>query len=159
MSLETFPKVQAQEQEPELERRSAKRFLCCRKCLVRPESAPGVETWAGIVYNISTSGVGVVLPYPRGGVVAAILLGFGRAVGEAIAVTQVIGSAQGIHLSFFALGDTLASRIANQYQGALTKLSVSSLVYLAVILLVFALVVNVAAQTIVKRFEIAGARH
>jgi len=64
MSLETFPKVQAQEQEPELERRSAKRFLCCRKCLVRPESAPGVETWAGIVYNISTSGVGVVLPYP-----------------------------------------------------------------------------------------------
>src|SRR5438477_10299285 len=64
MSLETFPKVQAQEQESELERRSAKRFLCCRKCLVRPESAPGVETWAGIVYNISTSGVGVVLPYP-----------------------------------------------------------------------------------------------
>ena len=61
---------------------------------------------------------GVVLPYTRGGVVAAILLGLGRALGEAIAVTQVIGAAQGIHLSFFQLGDTLASRIANQYQGA-----------------------------------------
>jgi phosphate transport system permease protein len=98
---------------------------------------------------------GVILPFTRGGVVAALLLGLGRALGEAIAVTQVIGSAQGIHISFFALGDTLASRIANQYQGALTKLSVSSLVYLAAILLVFALVVNVAAQVIVKRFEVA----
>jgi phosphate transport system permease protein len=99
---------------------------------------------------------GVVLPYTRGGVVAAILLGLGRALGEAIAVTQVIGSAQGIHISFFALGDTLASRIANQYQGALTHLAVSSLVYLALILLVFTLVVNLSAQMIVKRFE---ARH
>jgi phosphate transport system permease protein len=96
---------------------------------------------------------GVVLPYTRGGVVAAILLGLGRALGEAIAVTQVIGSAQGIHLSFFQLGDTLASRIANQYQGALTHLAASSLVYLALILLVFTLTVNVAAQVIVKRFE------
>jgi phosphate transport system permease protein len=96
---------------------------------------------------------GVVLPYTRGGVVAAILLGLGRALGEAIAVTQVIGSAQGIHLSFFALGDTLAGRIAAQYQGALTQLAVSSLAYLALILLVFTLVVNVSAQVIVKRFE------
>jgi phosphate transport system permease protein len=97
---------------------------------------------------------GVILPYTRGGVVAAILLGLGRALGEAIAVTQVIGSAQGIHISFFALGDTLASRIANQYQGALTHLATSSLVYLALILLVFTLVVNVSAQVIVKRFEL-----
>ncbi len=99
---------------------------------------------------------GVVLPYTRGGVVAAILLGLGRALGEAIAVTQVIGSAQGIHLSFFALGDTLASRIASQYQGALTHLAVSSLVYLALILLALTLAVNLSAQVIVKRFE---ARH
>jgi phosphate transport system permease protein len=97
---------------------------------------------------------GVILPFTRGGVVAAILLGLGRALGEAIAVTQVIGSAQGIHLSFFALGDTLASRIANQYQGALTHLATASLVYLALILLVFTLLVNVSAQVIVKRFEL-----
>jgi phosphate transport system permease protein len=101
---------------------------------------------------------GVVLPYTRGGVVAAILLGLGRALGEAIAVTQVIGSAQGIHLSFFALGDTLASRIAAQYQGALTHLAVSSLAYLALILLIFTLVVNVTAQVIVKRFELKQGR-
>jgi phosphate transport system permease protein len=101
---------------------------------------------------------GVILPYTRGGVVAAILLGLGRALGEAIAVTQVIGSAQGIHISFFALGDTLASRIANQYQGALTHLATSSLVYLALILLVFTLVVNISAQVIVKRFELRQGR-
>jgi PilZ domain len=63
MSLETGPEVQAQNPEA-VERRSAKRFACCRKVLVRPEGTPGVETWAGIVYNISTSGLGVVLPYP-----------------------------------------------------------------------------------------------
>jgi len=101
---------------------------------------------------------GVILPYTRAGVVAAILLGLGRALGEAIAVTQVIGSAQGIHLSFFALGDTLASRIAAQYQGALTHLAVSSLAYLALILLIFTLVVNVTAQVIVKRFELKQGR-
>src|SRR5581483_11618307 len=100
---------------------------------------------------------GVVLPYTRGGVVAAILLGLGRALGEAIAVTQVIGSAQhGITAKLTSLGDTLASRIANQYQGATTHLAVSSLVYLALVLLCFTLTVNVAAQVIVKRFE---ARH
>ena len=65
-----------------------------------------------------------------------------------------IGSATGHHISFFALGDTLASRIASQYQGALTHLAVSSLIYLALILLIFTLVVNVTAQVIVKRFEL-----
>ena len=101
---------------------------------------------------------GVVLASSRPGIAAAVILGLGRALGEAIAVTQVIGSAQGIHISFFALGDTLASRIANQYQGALTHLATSSLVYLALILLVFTLVVNVSAQVIVKRFELRQER-
>jgi phosphate transport system permease protein len=101
---------------------------------------------------------GVILPFTRGGVVAAILLGLGRALGEAIAVTQVIGSATGHHISFFALGDTLASRIASQYQGALTPLATASLVYLALILLVFTLLVNVSAQVIVKRFELRTSR-
>jgi phosphate transport system permease protein len=99
---------------------------------------------------------GVVLPFTRGGVVAALLLGFGRALGEAIAVTQVIGSALhgGITLNLFKVGDTLAGRIANQYQGAATDLARSSLVYLALVLLIISLVVNIAAQVIVKKFEI-----
>jgi phosphate transport system permease protein len=96
---------------------------------------------------------GVILPFTRTGVSAALILGLGRAVGEAIAVTQVIGAGSGIHWSLFRTGDTLASRIAGQYQGAATNLQIASLVYLAVVLLVISLVVNLAAQVIVRRFS------
>jgi phosphate transport system permease protein len=95
----------------------------------------------------------VVLQYTKGGVVAAVVLGLGRAIGEAIAVTQVIGGQTGIHASVFATGDTLASRIAAQYQGAASDLQVAAIVYLAAILLVISLVTNFGAQLIVKRFE------
>jgi phosphate transport system permease protein len=97
---------------------------------------------------------GVVLPYTRGGVVAAVILGLGRAIGEAIAVTQVIGGLLGINVSLFKSGDTLASRIAAQYQGAATNIQVASLVYLALILLLISLITNFTAQLIVRRFEL-----
>jgi phosphate transport system permease protein len=96
---------------------------------------------------------GVVLPHTKGGLVAAVMLGLGRAVGEAIAVTQVIGDTLGIHISLFENGDTLASRIASQYQGAPDELHIASLVYLGLVLLVFSLATNIAAQLIVRRFE------
>ncbi len=98
---------------------------------------------------------GVLLPYTRGGLISAVLLGGGRAVGEAIAVTQVIGiTTHGIDFNTFDTGDTLASRIASQYQGAVSNLQVGSLFYLGVILLVMSLVVNFVAQTIVRRYAI-----
>jgi phosphate transport system permease protein len=99
---------------------------------------------------------GVMFPYARAGMAAALILGLGRAVGEAIAVSMVIGNNVAIHWSLFESGDTLASRIANEYIGADTKLRVNSLVYLAVILLVFSLIANLLAQFIVRR--VAG-RH
>ena len=68
----------------------------------------------------------------------------------------MIGNNVAINTSLFDPGDTLASRIASQYQGADTALQVSSLVYLAVILLVFSLLTNILAQVIVRR--VAG-RH
>jgi phosphate transport system permease protein len=97
---------------------------------------------------------GVVLPSTASGLVAATFLGLGRALGEAIAVTQVIGAGNAIHASLFRTGDTLASRIANQYQGATTKLQISSLFYLGVLLLVIGLLANLAAQLIVRRFTV-----
>ena len=100
---------------------------------------------------------GVILPSARSGIAAAVILGLGRALGEAIAVTQVIGNvtgAQGIHWSLFAGGDTLASRIANVFQGATTNLQISALFYLATILLVMGLAANLAARWIVRRFEL-----
>jgi phosphate transport system permease protein len=94
---------------------------------------------------------GVVFPYARGGIAAAMILGLGRAVGEAIAVTQVIGSTVSVSANLFSTGDTLASKIAASYQGAEDKAQVSSLVYLGLILLVFSLVMNLSAQLIVRR--------
>ena len=97
----------------------------------------------------------VVLHDVRGGVVAAVILGLGRALGEAIAVTQVIGNSLGpFHLSLFQNGNTLASEVAAGYQGAGTNLEVASLVYLALILLAITFVANVVAQRIVHRFEL-----
>jgi phosphate transport system permease protein len=93
---------------------------------------------------------GVIFPYARGGIAAALILGLGRAVGEAIAVTQVVGGGVFIHWNLFSGGDTLASKIAASYQGATTNLQVGSLIYLALILLVFSLVMNLAAQWIVR---------
>jgi phosphate transport system permease protein len=95
----------------------------------------------------------VVVPSVRGGVVAAVILGLGRALGEAIAVTQVIGNFTPLHTSLFTPWDTLASRIANQYAGAVSNLQVSALIYLGLILLVITFVSNLGAQRIVKRFE------
>jgi phosphate transport system permease protein len=94
---------------------------------------------------------GVMFPYARGGIAAALILGFGRAIGEAIAVTQVIGGGVFIHWSLFSTGDTLGAKIAASYQGASTNLQASSLIYLGLILLVFSLVVNLAAQFVVRR--------
>ena len=96
---------------------------------------------------------GVMFAYAAPGIMAAVLLGLGRAFGEAIAVTQVIGSSDSISTSIFAPGDTLGSRIASQYQGATTPLQQGSLLYLAAILMVISLVTNVLAQVIVRRFE------
>ncbi len=65
---------------------------------------------------------GVAIPQVSGGLVAAVMLGFARALGEAIAVTQVIGGSLGRPSSLFGPADTMASRIANQYQGTATAL-------------------------------------
>ena len=94
---------------------------------------------------------GVIFPYSRGGVAAAIILGFGRAIGEAIAVAQVIGAFTGISVSFFHPANTLAAIIALNAQGASSGLETSSLIYCALILLVFSIAVNLFAQWIVRR--------
>jgi phosphate transport system permease protein len=93
----------------------------------------------------------VVIPYAGPGIVGAVILGLGRALGEAIAVTQVIGNTPGVHASLFQPSGTLAAQIASEYQGATSNLEIASLVYLAAILLVITLIANVAARLIVRR--------
>ena len=92
-----------------------------------------------------------VLPISRPGIVGAVILGLGRALGEAIAVTQVIGNVPQIKASLFAPAGTLASWIANGYQSANPGLGQSSLIYLGAILLVISLIVNLAARLIIRR--------
>jgi phosphate transport system permease protein len=102
---------------------------------------------------------GVILPATRTGIAAAIILGLGRALGEAIAVTQVIGGGTRISNNVFGPSDTIASKIAASYQGAASGLEAASLLYLAAILLFIGLLANLLAQVIVRRFDpLRGAR-
>jgi phosphate transport system permease protein len=96
---------------------------------------------------------GVAIPQVSGGIVAAVILGLARAMGEAIAVSQTIGGTARTGWSLFGSADTLASRIANQYQGAATALQTSSIAYLATILLVLSLAANLTAALIVRRIR------
>jgi phosphate transport system permease protein len=125
-------------------------FLAVPRDLQDGASALGATRWEVIR--------GVVLPSTASGVVAASILGLGRALGEAIAVAQVIGAGSEINASLFKTGDTLAARIANQFPGALTELHKASLFYCGVILLVIGIFSNVAASLIGRRFGVESRR-
>jgi phosphate transport system permease protein len=96
---------------------------------------------------------GVVLDSTRAGLAAATILGLSRALGEAIAVTQLMGAGSILGANLFSTGDSLASRIAEQITNAQTKQQLSALFYSAVVLLAMELIVNLVAQLIVRRFE------
>lgn len=98
---------------------------------------------------------GVVLPSAASGVIAASFLGLGRALGEAIAVAQVVGAGKAINASLFTTGNTIGAQITTQFFNATSKLDVSSVFYLAVLLLVIGLIANISAQVIVRRFDAA----
>lgn len=93
---------------------------------------------------------GAVFPHSRSGVVAAVIIGFGRAVGETIAVALVIGSSQKLTENLFAPGDTLASIIANQF-GEASGVQRSALIGFGLVLLAMTIVLGIIARTILRR--------
>jgi phosphate transport system permease protein len=95
---------------------------------------------------------GVVIPTTQSGIVAAAVLGFGRAVGEAIAVAQVIGGVPADPLNLFKGGYTGASLIANTFISPVSTMNTSALFYIAAILLVIGITSNLTAQRISRRF-------
>ena len=97
---------------------------------------------------------GIVLPSTASGVGAAVILGLGRALGEAIAVSFVIGDVNAIHASLLQPGSSLASRIANQFQGALNNLHVAAMFYAGLILVVIGMITSIAARAIARRFDV-----
>lgn len=90
-----------------------------------------------------------VLPYARNGVLGAIILGLGRAAGETMAVTFIIGNSPQIFTSFFSQGSTIASQIAAQFPEAGTGLTLGVLMYLGLILFVITIIINVGARLLV----------
>ncbi len=92
-----------------------------------------------------------VLPYGRTGVIGAVMLGLGRAIGETMAVTMVIGNRPDVAVSLFAPASTMASVIANEFTEATYDLYVQALVAVALVLLVMTVVVNVLARLLVWR--------
>src|SRR6195256_5467535 len=94
----------------------------------------------------------VVLPYARVGITGAVLLALGRALGETIAVTMVIGNRPQITASLFAQGYTLPSVIANEFTEAVGNVYLGALFYLGVVLVLITIAVNVLARLLVSRF-------
>jgi phosphate transport system permease protein len=96
---------------------------------------------------------GVVLPTTSSGILAACVLGFGRAIGESIAVLQVVGGLSQVSINQFNPGNTIASVLASQFPSPVNDLHLSGLYYLGVILFVFEIIVNLIARQISAGFR------
>jgi phosphate transport system permease protein len=105
----------------------------------------GCTTWEVVRY--------VVLPYTRIGVIGGVMLGLGRALGETMAVTFVIGNAHRISSSIIAPGTTISATIANEFTEAVGDLYTSSLIALGLILFVITFFVLAAARYMLLRIE------
>ncbi len=114
---------------------------------VLKEAAYGVgcTTWEVVRY--------VVLPYTRVGVIGGVMLGLGRALGETMAVTFVIGNAHKISASILAPGTTISATIANEFTEAVGDLYTSSLIALGLILFVITFIVLAIARYLLLRIE------
>jgi phosphate transport system permease protein len=94
---------------------------------------------------------GAVLPFARSGIIGGVILGLGRALGETMAVTMVIGNTHEISSSLLAPGYTMASLIANQFSEATGDLHLSALMAVGFTLFVVTLIVNGIARWLVWR--------
>jgi phosphate transport system permease protein len=94
-----------------------------------------------------------VLPYARSGIVAGILLSLGRALGETMAVTMVIGNANNIPNGLFKPGNTMASVIANEFTEATGDIYLSALVEIGLLLFVVTVLINIAGKFIINKLQ------
>jgi phosphate transport system permease protein len=106
----------------------------------------GCTTWE-VMWN-------VVLPYTRTSVIGGIMLGLGRALGETMAVTFVIGNAHRIATSLFAPGNTISSVLANEFTEAVGDTYLSSLIALGLILFIITFIVLAAAKIMLARLKL-----
>jgi phosphate transport system permease protein len=95
---------------------------------------------------------GSIIPWSRGGITGAVMLGLGRAMGETIAVALLIGNSAQISAHLFGPGDAMAGIIANQW-GEAAGLHRSALIGLGVVLFLITIAVNLTAQKVISRFD------
>ena len=115
--------------------------------------ALGATRWEAVIT--------AVVPYARSGIIGAVILGLGRALGETMAVTMLIGNRHEITGSLFAPGYTMAAAIANEFSEAVGDLHLSALAYVAFLLFLVTVLVNALARLLiwrVARGSAAGSR-
>jgi phosphate transport system permease protein len=105
--------------------------------------ALGATRWEAVITT--------VVPYARSGIIGAIILGLGRALGETMAVTMLIGNRHEIAASLFAPGYTMAAAIANEFSEAVGDLHLSALAYVAFLLFAVTVLVNAGARLLIWR--------
>jgi phosphate transport system permease protein len=105
----------------------------------------GTTRW-GAIFNI-------ILPAAISAITGGVMLALGRAMGETMAVTMIIGNALNFNLSLLAPGNTISSMLANQF-GEADGIQVSALMYAALILMILTFAVNILAQWVVRRLSL-----
>ncbi|MCX7798636.1 MAG: phosphate ABC transporter permease subunit PstC [Melioribacter sp.] len=117
-------------------------------------SVPSVQKEAALALGATKwEATKIVLANSKTGILGATMLGLGRAIGETMAVTMVIGNRPIISLSLFDPGYTMASIIANEFTEATSELYISALIELALILFIITIVINAAARFLVWSLE------
>ena len=96
----------------------------------------------------------IILPYCRSGILAGVLVGFGRAFGETMAVTMVIGNSNFIPRSIFSPANTMASVIANEFTEATKDIHLSSLIHIGLWLFIISAILNLLGTFVVKKYEV-----
>ncbi len=99
----------------------------------------------------------IVIPYARSGIIAGILLALGRAIGETMAVTMLIGNSNFLPTSIFSPANTMASVIANEFAEA-TGVTSASLIYVALVLFFVTIIVNIAGAYVIQKLSIESSR-
>src|SRR6202020_819493 len=119
------------------------------------ETVPDVLKESGYALGATTWEVmwKVVVPYSRIGIVGGVMLGLGRALGETMAVTFVIGNAYRVSASLLAPGTTISATIANEFTEAVGDLYSSALIELGLILFVITFIVLAIARYLLMRIE------
>ncbi len=97
----------------------------------------------------------IIIPYTKSGLFAGLLLALGRALGETMAVTMLIGNTHALPTGIFSPGNTMASVIANEFSEATGQVYTSALIEMGLFLFVVATIINIFGKQVIKRFTLS----